>query len=425
MISGCHTLKALNWGKNIMSNKESIINILTKLQVFLMFLYVLTFYMFGADPQKIKYSEVILIVFVGTEIIKLIKRKKIKFAIPIIILFIFDFYCLLSSFWALDTTLAMDKAKTLFILTTFLLVTYNCFSNIDNAEEKLLKIIMFAGIFFSIYVILFYGAETYFTKLLNGERVGTEVNNVNTIGMQTSISIIIAMFFAIYKSNKKYIIPSILPLIVSLGTGSRKVLILIVLGIILLFLLKKDQKINVKKIVILLFLLGMLIGALQLPVFSTIVDRIEMTIQSFTGEAKIDIGRRKFIDVGWKQFLETPILGIGIANSGYLTLKVDGWFTYLHNNYIELLACVGIIGFALYYSVYIYILYYGMKFFNRKDANINLILIIFTANMILEIAMVSYSLKNTYIYILLALLVIERHKNISQNQLNEKNNQRK
>ena len=100
--------------------------------------------------------------------------------------------------------------------TIFLLITYNFFYNVENAENILLKIIMYAGIIFSVYVIMYYGVGEYFNKLINGERIGTEINNVNAIGLQTSISVIIAIFYGLYKNRKSYFLLSIIPIIVSL-----------------------------------------------------------------------------------------------------------------------------------------------------------------------------------------------------------------
>lgn len=61
---------------------------------------------------------------------------------------------------------------------------------------------MYAGIIFSVYVIMYYGVGEYFNKLINGERIGTEINNVNAIGLQTSISVIIAIFMDYIKIEK-------------------------------------------------------------------------------------------------------------------------------------------------------------------------------------------------------------------------------
>ena len=82
-------------------------------------MYLLIFYMFGADVEKVKYSEVLLLLFIGLEFLDVVRNKKIRYCIPIISVFIFAFYCFLSSFWAINSEIAIDRAKTLFVLSVF------------------------------------------------------------------------------------------------------------------------------------------------------------------------------------------------------------------------------------------------------------------------------------------------------------------
>lgn len=399
---------------------------ITNIKLITFFAYVLVFYMFGADAEKVRYSEIILIAFIGLELLDILKNKKIKYSIPIVIIFLFAFYCFLSNFWAINAVLAINRAKTLFVLSIFLLISYNFFINVDDGEKKLLCIIMYAGIIFSIYVIMYYGIGEYFSKLINGERVGEEINNVNAIGLQTAISVVIAIFYGLYENKKRYFILAIIPLIVSLGTGSRKVIILIVLGAILLFILKREEKISViktfKKVAIFAIIVACFVFIAQLPMFSTVFDRFERTINSVTGKGRVDNSteeRSLFVRAGLEQFLEKPILGIGIANSNYITMEVANWSSYLHNNFVELLSTTGIIGFILYYSMHLYIIINCIKMLKFKDKYINIVLIIFLINLVLDYAMVSYYSKTTYVYFLLGLITVEKRKRA----INEENNQ--
>lgn len=401
-----------------------------KIKIFLFFLYLLSFLIFGNDVEKIKYSEIILIIFIVLEGISILKKKKIKFCVPIILSFTFAFYCFLSNFWAINSYIAINQSKTLFLLSTFLLITYNYFIDLENGEEYILKSIMYAGTLFSIYVIMYYGIGEYFSRLISGERMGTEINNVNAIGLQTSISFLIAIFYSVYDKKKMYILLSIIPLIVSLGTGSRKVLILIAIGIVLLFILKRNNRINfletIRKICIFIIIVGVVSFVIRLPMFSTISQRFESMTNFVTGNGKVDnstLLRNEFNKIGFEQFLKKPILGIGIGNSGYVTIQVNRYFfTYLHNNFIELLACGGIIGFTLYYSVYIYIFYYCFKFLNSRNEYIIATLIIFITNTILEYGLVAYYSKTTYFYILFGLVVIEKIKKENKIEKNNKSN---
>lgn len=400
------------------------LELIKKIKIALFFIYLLFFLMFGGRPETVKYSEAILLVFLALEGARIIKTKKIKYCMPIIITFIFAFYCFLSNFWAINSELSIEKSKTLFILSSFLLITYNFFSDVQNAEEYILKIIMYAGIAFSIYVILYYGFGEYFNKLMNGERVGEEINNVNVIGKQISVPIILAIYYYIYTNKKFYLFSIIIPVIVSLGTGSRGVLISITIGILLVLFLKDKNNISINKIfkylVFLIMIAIITIELFKMPIFSTIFKRFENMTNIVTKNGVIDnstLERNEFIKVGFQQFLKNPIFGIGVANSGYITITVvPGFFTYLHNNFVELLACTGLIGFGLFYFSHIYIIFYCIKYWKKRNKYLNITLIIFLLNIVLDYGAISYYSKNTYVFFLLGLIAVKNERK----KMNEK-----
>lgn len=391
----------------------------------LFFLYILAVYIWGGKKETTIYSEVILIVLLGLELIDILKTRKIKFAIPIMILLIFDIYCFLSNFWAINRDLSLVISKTLFLLCAFVWVLYNMFTKMKDGHIYILKAICWAGIIFSLYIMFYYGIANYFIKLLAGQRIGTEINNVNAIGLQTCISVIICVFFGLYENKKVYYVLSIIPLIVSLGTGSRKVLLMIILGIICLFIQNKGSKkdaINIiKKLVILIIMIFFAWNIMRLPMFQTIFNRFNSMLNVITGKGNVDDStavRKKFIQAGLEQFIETPILGIGVSNSSYVTLKATNDKTYLHNNFVELLACTGIIGFLLYYSLFIYLLYELFRYVKTNNNFAIISFIILAVNIILDYGVVSYYGKNTYIYILLAMVTIEKLKEGNRNEQN-------
>ena len=98
----------------------------------LFFLYILAVYIWGGKKETTIYSEVILIVLLGLELIDILKTRKIKFAIPIMILSIFDIYCFLSNFWAInrDLSLVMYQKQSKACKTVLL--------NLLNLRTKLL-----------------------------------------------------------------------------------------------------------------------------------------------------------------------------------------------------------------------------------------------------------------------------------------------
>ena len=58
----------------------------------------------------------------------------------IILILVFAFYCFLSSFWAINPNLSITNAKTILLLGMFLWIAYNFFCEMQDSENKLLKI---------------------------------------------------------------------------------------------------------------------------------------------------------------------------------------------------------------------------------------------------------------------------------------------
>ena len=78
--------------------------------------------------------------------------------------------------------------------------------------------------------------------------------------------------------------------------------------------------------------------------------------------------RTYFRKTGIELFKSNPIIGIGINGfRGYLASIKYRHVTYSHCNYIELLATLGIIGFLIYYLMYLVILKNSIKKFDANN----------------------------------------------------------
>ena len=90
--------------------------------------------------------------------------------------------------------------------------------------------------------------------------------------------------------------------------------------------------------------------------------------------------RINMIKYGFEMFKSNPILGVGIGNYAYYGYHIYGLFAevYSHNNYIEMLSNIGIVGFISYYfytSLYMYKVEKISEYFNWKRENIMCIFI--------------------------------------------------
>ena len=141
-----------------------------------------------------------------------------------------------------------------------------------------------------------------------------------------------------------------------------------------------------------------------MPIFEGAFERLEEmlgvdgTVQD--GSTRM---RMRMISVGWDYFKGHPYTGVGIGNSNLITLQYIGRKTYLHNNFIELLASVGIFGFLLYYAMYVYLIVGLYRVAVRaNDDYATLMFIITVTQLILSYGFVSYYDKMTYVYVAMA-----------------------
>lgn len=80
--------------------------------------------------------------------------------------------------------------------------------------------------------------------------------------------------------------------------------------------------------------------------------------------------RADLIQIGLDHFLEHPFIGTGMASFKKIKLENTVWSEtggYSHSNYIEVLCSSGIIGFLLYYSIYLTMAFklYGIRTIDR------------------------------------------------------------
>lgn len=342
---------------------------------------------------------------------------KLKFKITSfhILNLLFCFYCFFSSLWAIRPNQAISKGTTVFEILVCMSVIYMHYSRGDTIKP-LVNSIMWAGYVVVIYTICFYGLDTIQNILANATRLDNSFANINEVGMLGAIAIIITLynFFFIdkcFEPSNIFVIPCI---ILVAASGSRKALIMIVVGTICIVLLRFSTKDILKNMIIWIVLVFVLLFFLEwastLPMFEGIMKRIDGLFNLFSGSGKVDHSawlRQQYINEGIRQFKLHPINGIGIGSSGAVLLKSYGNDTYFHNNFVELLGCGGIIGFFIYYIIYLYLLKNIYKFKNQKERYKFLCIIIIFILLFTDYASVSYYSKGRYFYFVMLFIEID------------------
>lgn len=384
-----------------------------KLIFMVLTIYIATIYVWGDSPQMVFYSNLCFFVFAAFEVSNILKSDSIYIHEYLLFYNILLFYSLISIIWANDTNAVISDVRKLTLLTLAMFLIYNYISKTGNLE-LFIKSLLIAGIFMCIYTIFYYGPVDYFLAILSGERIGGEVAQLNSLGMYSTNTAILTLYYAVFQKKVHYYIILILPILVTIGSGSRKALIILLISSSMIFLLKPQKINNILKKVVTLFmiicaLLLIINVASEVQFLNGISNRMHELLE-FVQSKNTDYSRYKMLKYGWNYFLEHPILGAGSGNSHIVTLEAIGKKTYLHNNYIEMLVNGGVIGFFIYYMMYVYIIKSLIPFCKKGNHLTIVVMILICTQLIADMGVTSYTNKMTFIYITLGFLAVRMNK---------------
>ena len=222
-------------------------------------------------------------------------------------------------------------------------------------------------------------------------RVGRDLfGNENTFAIMGMLGLLCSIWLAFYSKNKWrvfYIFSVVAQFVLTSLSGGRKY---IVIPFFFFFLLVYLSELSRKKKILFFSFLGIcgvlaLIAILTIPIlFNTIGFRLVDSSQT----SHSDFLRLLMVTSGLDYWLEAPFLGNGHHTFEYLFLINESLsYSYSHNNYVELLCNLGILGFVLYYSYYIYTL---IKLRKKRNPYSSFFIAFILSFFVLEIGVVSY-----------------------------------
>lgn len=382
----------------------------SKILTVLLTLYMASVLLFSANTVLNSVSQLLFLASMGGGAVYMMmhgKNFKIERFLEIFAFFVL--FCFISTIWAEDRNAAISRVITLCQLFLMSLVFTSYMSNYENVD-KMLKGFIISGVLCSITVIGYYGISEYIRLMMLGVRLGGGINNENVIGLYTSTTAVMCFYFAYCKKEKLFYIVMLLPFFVAMGSGSRKALALVVFGIFAIIFIQYRREAKLSgfvKLVAAVTVLAVAVAVMsQMEIFDVMFSRIEKMFNSVQKDNSTLV-REAMIEYGLDYFKQHPYTGIGIANSGIITKNNLGWSTYLHNNYVELLATVGIFGTILYYAIYVYLIVELYKLaFRENDDTAVLMLSLMVSNLVMDYGAVSYYSKTTYIYLAMAAATI-------------------
>lgn len=294
--------------------------------------------------------------------IMLISGEKIELTKFDIIYLLFTIYNIISLIWSVSERMTVIKLQLIYYIFLFsfskLLLIKN--RDVEKAVEFWMKWYIFGTILISVICLILewpgYMGSVRLGKYVFEEPYGTF--------MMFSYSLEIAVFMLIYLFFKKKKVAYIFLLGFVCGciilNGTRKIF----LGVILFYLaygfyIDKGRFIKIiRRLSVVIVMVGITYLVMMNNVFlyNSYGYRIEAFLNfASTGTGDISVSaRNSMIEYALKYFRERPLLGWGSHSFSFLYNKDTGINLYSHNTFVELLCDLGLTGFLMYYSFYVY-----------------------------------------------------------------------
>lgn len=368
---------------------------------FFLFLY---FCAIGAHKLGTGFDAVFLrvtfVIYVGMWALNLISSKS-RLVVNNYSLWVFLFYgyCFLSMWWAKSIEACYDSVGTV-IQIIVISITFIQIISSNEDIEKILKLVLYSQVYSAIVLLIKTPSEMF-----GEERLSFVTGlHANTLGYRFAVSIFLCVYFIMKNKRFKvfYIALAVGFAALILLTGSRKAFVMSIVFLVFFVILYKSKDMTINSIykkfflfivVIFLAILFWSIAMNNEMFYNLIGKRLKDMFDTFMGSGSDGSmhARDELRNLGWELFKQHPIVGYGFSNFVTYTREV-GYFmhTYSHDNFVELLSTLGLIGTSLFY-IPLTDICFNIYFASKKAKNKNLGILIFVF-MFLQIIFSSYSM---------------------------------
>ena len=166
---------------------------------FLILLYISASYVFSLVEKYVIVFRSIAVLLIVSLLYYVVKKRKHKIRIDSFIMFAIAFFLfgLFSIIWAKNSSYTFTKIITIAEILILIILLYD-YVYYEKKRDFLIFSTATAGTVYSIYILAFYGLGKYLRLLQNSERIGSEIANVNTIGVILAFSCIIYLWYILW-----------------------------------------------------------------------------------------------------------------------------------------------------------------------------------------------------------------------------------
>ena len=335
--------------------------------------------------------------------------------------FCFCAFCAISVIWSMNRSTYITIMMSL-VQVALLGICIIFYEEDEKKIHKLMIAIMSASVILCLRLVVEVPLDAW-----GSERVGRYIGYGNVgVTYVLGFSSLIPFFYARIKNNNWYYIMSALFIVFSSLTGTKKGLITFVLGIliILLFETSNIKKILKNMVMLLCVTIIVFIAVMNVDVlYEAVGSRIISAIGQINGEMldKSTRDRGLLMQYAWQTFLDSPIVGIGIdAFRFYEKNLFNQYGMYAHNNYLELMANLGLVGTVLYYGM-IFVATIRTGIFTKKHKkHYSIIAFALLVTLLIgDFVSVSYVQETLQLYIAMALGIDRYHQYCQEEYMGE------
>lgn len=283
---------------------------------------------------------------------------------------IFTIYILMSILYSYNINSSIEVLTKNIRIIIFASVSIRMIFILNKDIKRTMYIIgkyfVIGTLFISIYIFF---AEFGIRRINNryGEIVfSKEYGTYITYSYNLIISICMLIFnyFFNCRNSKSKIRTIILITIIGyfiLISGTRKALVMPIIFVLMMIAFKSRKNMfNIIKYgaiasVFIIIIYNIIMNTENL--YNIIGYRME-SLLSFTAKVKDNsmIERALMREYAWRLFLDSPLIGNGAGTFRDFFVIISGKYLYSHNNHLELLSTLGVIGYSIFYGWIIFIL---------------------------------------------------------------------
>ena len=360
-----------------------------------------------------------LYLFLGYSVLYILLNKKLKINRIIKWMLVFIAFCVFTMLYSPEKGFLSDSEFYLLIVNFILILFLSQYDiNINDIKK-----ISWANILSGGFLIFILFARGNLTGFSTSNRFGQDLfGNSNILANLLMKSALYAIWLLVYSENK-IIHKMVLTLCLVASyygmflSGGRKFIIIPAIFLYILLFFKRDSRGRKHLVkytgVVIAIVIAVYYLIMNVPAFYAVIGERMESLFSFirTGHSisgKSAEIRATMIEIGFNKWMDSPIWGYGFDSFKYYNRLMTGHFYYSHNNYIEILFDLGIIGFAIYYWFYWKLFYVAWKGKNSYTPEIRAFVIgIVFSMLVFEYGAVNYTVTSTQIMLFFAYTLLK------------------